>query len=164
MLLQCLWSAGCPRNRLSRAGLFIDYSDEHVVFVPKTTCSVLVSSAEAVRAERREILHAGSRRWAAVLHCCVCVIVWLLRGADFGRCGCCDDGLQCRRTGWLVSGCHDLVQARRLLCVDLGTRARYARLRGRLGRSRSRGPASPLSELLTKRARRAVGTEGLAGG
>ncbi len=38
--MQCLWSAVCARNRLRKAWLVVDYIDEHVVFVPKTTCSV----------------------------------------------------------------------------------------------------------------------------
>lgn len=31
--MQCLWSALAPRTRLSRAGLFVDYIDEHVARV-----------------------------------------------------------------------------------------------------------------------------------
>ncbi len=93
--MQCLWGAVCPRNTLRKAGLFVDYIDEHVVFVPKTPCSRLVARAQvcdclsvirmAWGAKMRVALQDGAAlRWlvvdvcvpsGAILHASSCRVV-----------------------------------------------------------------------------------------
>ncbi len=121
--MPCLWSAVCPRNRLRKAGLFVDYSDEHVVFVPKTACLLLVA---------RETLCGGAMRraedvvgvwvgeccgvaWACVGCCWLCVLSCGASRARHGRSAHLRL-VEMRRAGWNKS--TEVVQ--RFYCMEDG--------------------------------------------
>jgi hypothetical protein len=130
--MQCLCSAVCARNRLSRAELFIDYSYEHVVFVPKTTCSVwcrvrrrcaldwwvdTCTDGWRLCAGIQVVLRVRAERLARVCadqNCSIagaCLRVLLVVGAGLRT-------LAQRTCGLIIPGGGDATHAERWLCVS----------------------------------------------